>query len=179
MMVVPVDAEQHEAQHVHENRRYDAAQRAPVRAMRRAKLEHHDRDENRDDAVTECLESRLVHSPLRPLSVGAVRPSLVVSVTLHAALAAFERSPSSALRSHFAPCAAERSPLRRRVLLGSRQTRRKRAWRQNTSYRPLFLVLISGQIETGSVWRSEGDGRYNRLTEIAIRAATGSLASRR
>ena len=67
----------------------------------------------------------------------------------------------------------------RRALLGSRQTRRRRAWRQNTSYRPLFLVLISGQIKTGSLWRSERNGRYNRLIEIAIRAGTRSLASRR
>jgi len=43
----------------------------------------------------------------------------------------------------------------------------------------LFLVLISGQIKTGSLWRSERNGRYNRLMEIAIRAATRSLASRR
>lgn len=48
-----------------------------------------------------------------------------------------------------------------------------------TSYRPLFLVLISRQIKTGSLRRSERNGRYNRLMEIAIRAATRSLASRR
>lgn len=43
----------------------------------------------------------------------------------------------------------------------------------------LFLVLISGQIKTGSLRRSERNGRYNRLMEIAIQAATRSLASRR
>jgi enolase len=53
------------------------------------------------------------------------------------------------------------------------------ACRQNTSYRPLFLILISGQIKTGSLWRSERNGRYNLLMEIAIRVATRSLASRR
>src|SRR5207253_9382079 len=130
-------------------------------------------------AVTERLESRFVHSPVRPLSSGAGRPSLVVSVTLNAALTPFERSLSSALRRHFAPCTAERGPLRRRALLGSRQTRRRSAWRQNTSHRPLFLVLISGQIKTGALWRSERNGRYSWLMEIAIRAATRSLASRR
>jgi enolase len=43
----------------------------------------------------------------------------------------------------------------------------------------LFLALISGQIKTGSLSRSERNGKYNRLMEIAIRAATRFLASRR
>jgi len=43
----------------------------------------------------------------------------------------------------------------------------------------LFLALISGQVKTGSLSRSERIGKYNRLMEIAIRAATVSLVSKR
>ena len=87
---------------------------------------------------------------------------------------------SLAARKMGAPSPARRSVVpSRRALLGSRQTRRRRSWRQNCAYRLLFLVLISGQIKTGSLWRSERNGRCNRLMEIAIRAATRSLGSRR
>jgi len=40
-------------------------------------------------------------------------------------------------------------------------------------------LATSGQIKTGSLRRSERNGRHNRLMEIAIRAETRSLASRR
>src|SRR5438552_3164935 len=94
-------------------------------------------------------------------------------------LAEWSQSRDRVLANDRAPSPARRSVVpSRRALLGSRQTRRRRAWRQNTSYRPLFLVLISGQIKTGSLRRSERNGRYNRLMEIAIRAAPRSLASR-
>src|SRR6266852_3095300 len=76
------------------------------------------------------------------------------------------------------PCAAECSPIPpRSARLATNEE--EGGWRQNISYRPLFLVLISRQIKTGSLRRSERNGRYNRLMEIAIRAATRSLASRR
>ena len=80
-----------------------------------------------------------------------------------------------------APSPARRSvvPSRRALLKLATNEEEEGVATEHPSYRPLFLVLISGQIKTGSLRRSERNGRYNRLMEIAIRAATRSLASRR
>src|ERR1051325_8509173 len=59
-MVGPVDAEDDEAEDVGEEDRQHRTNRLPVRAFRDAELEHHDRDQNRDHAVAERLEPRLV-----------------------------------------------------------------------------------------------------------------------
>src|SRR5438105_354782 len=62
VMVVPVDAKDHEAEQVHRNLRQEASQSLKIRARRRMQLEHHDRDQNCDDPVTERFEPRLVHA---------------------------------------------------------------------------------------------------------------------
>src|SRR3954467_14079285 len=61
MVVVPVDAEVDEAEHIGGERRRERPQRRPVRAGRQAQLEHHDRDQDGDDAVAEGFEPRLMH----------------------------------------------------------------------------------------------------------------------
>src|SRR5665213_167638 len=61
MVVVPLDAEVDEAEDVRAERRPEHAQRGPVRAAGHTQLEHHDRDEDGDDAVTERFEPCLVH----------------------------------------------------------------------------------------------------------------------
>jgi len=58
------DPEVHEAQRVGEKHRQHRAQRLEVRAVRHLELEHHDRDENRDDAVAERFETRFTHESL-------------------------------------------------------------------------------------------------------------------
>ena len=65
MVVVPVDAEQHEAQHVSQKDRYERDKRVPGRVVRHMKLEHHDRNHNREYPVTERFESSLCHGCIR------------------------------------------------------------------------------------------------------------------
>src|SRR5437867_1276956 len=61
MMVVPVDAEKDEAEHVAEKGWHDRAQRRQVGTVGRVQLEDHDRDQDGDHAVTERLEPDLAH----------------------------------------------------------------------------------------------------------------------
>jgi hypothetical protein len=64
VVVVPVDAEVDEAEHVRQEHRGQRAQRVPVRAVRDLQLEDQDRDQDGDDAVTERLETPLAHGLL-------------------------------------------------------------------------------------------------------------------
>jgi hypothetical protein len=61
VMVVPVDAEVHEAQQVGEKRRHDRPQGMNSAPVGHVEFKHHDRDEDRDHAVAECLEPALGH----------------------------------------------------------------------------------------------------------------------
>ena len=61
VVVVPVDAEEHEAQHVAQERPATSGRSAPGRAVRDLQLEHHDRDEDRDHAVAEGFEPSFAH----------------------------------------------------------------------------------------------------------------------
>jgi hypothetical protein len=61
VMVVPVDPEVREGQHVGQERRQERPEGFEVRSVRNLQLEHHDRDEDRDHAVAEGLEAPLGH----------------------------------------------------------------------------------------------------------------------
>jgi len=61
VVVVPVDADVDEAQHVREEHRHERRQCVNVLAVRRMQLEHHDRDDHGNHPVAECLEAPLVH----------------------------------------------------------------------------------------------------------------------
>jgi hypothetical protein len=61
MVVVPVDPQEHEAQHVAEEHGQERLQGSEVGTVRDLQLQHHDRDENRDHAIAEGLQARLAH----------------------------------------------------------------------------------------------------------------------
>src|SRR5258707_93241 len=63
MVVVPVDAEVHEAQDIGEEDRDLMPDRREVAPLRDVQLEDHDRDHDRDHAVAEGLEPVLFHAP--------------------------------------------------------------------------------------------------------------------
>src|SRR5262245_20961381 len=62
VMIIPINAEVDEAEHVAEKRRHDFDQGTQLRNMRRAELQHHDRDQDGDHAVAERLETLFVHT---------------------------------------------------------------------------------------------------------------------
>src|SRR5262245_4075551 len=64
MVVVPVDADVHETQHVTEKDREQRAERVELAPMRRPHFEHHDGDDDGDHAVAEGLEPGLSHASI-------------------------------------------------------------------------------------------------------------------
>jgi hypothetical protein len=87
MVVVPVDPEVDEAQDVDQEDRGERFERRQICFVRRLELEHHDRDENRDDAVAERLEPVLRH-------VGRASVAAVGHASIHPFGWSF-RSPSA------------------------------------------------------------------------------------
>src|ERR1700752_264765 len=62
MVIVPVDADKKETEQILTERRHDACEGGPVRTTRDRQFEHHDGDNDGDDAITECLHAALCHS---------------------------------------------------------------------------------------------------------------------
>src|SRR5690349_7367916 len=61
MMVAPIDADKNEAEDVAKKHRGQRPQRRKAGAERHTQLEHHDRDDDCDHAVTECFEAVASH----------------------------------------------------------------------------------------------------------------------
>ena len=61
VMIVPVDADEDEAQDVAEEYRDQGLQGGEIMPLRHFHLQHHDGDDDGDHAVTEGFEASLVH----------------------------------------------------------------------------------------------------------------------
>src|SRR5438045_3573024 len=61
MVIVPVNTEVKETQHVTQKNRQQRFYRRPIRSMRYLQLQHHDGDDDRQHTVAKCFESVLVH----------------------------------------------------------------------------------------------------------------------
>src|SRR4051812_48906456 len=67
VVIVPVDADQHEAEEISEEHRQQRRQRRQVGAVRHLELEYHDRDDDGDHTVSERAEPLGSHlKPRRP-----------------------------------------------------------------------------------------------------------------
>src|ERR1700690_4408959 len=74
MMVVPIDTDVDEAQHVSEEHRGERTQRRQALTDRSLELQYHDRDQDRDHAVAEGLESTALHcAKAHPCSASQAR----------------------------------------------------------------------------------------------------------
>jgi hypothetical protein len=61
VMVVPVDGHIDEAQHIAHEARRQRLERGPIGAVRDFQLQHHDGDDDSDDAVAECGQPVFAH----------------------------------------------------------------------------------------------------------------------
>lgn len=69
MVVAPINADEDKAHGIAKKHRQQWAQRRQVSIVRWAQFEHHDRDDNRDHAVTECFHAIAGHVALWLLKV--------------------------------------------------------------------------------------------------------------
>src|SRR6266478_813762 len=70
MMIVPVDGDDDEAEYVGEKYRQESRQRGQVGAVRDLKLQHHDRDEDRDHSIAERAQPFIAHRVACSISRG-------------------------------------------------------------------------------------------------------------
>jgi len=62
VVIVPVDADVHETQHVAQEHRQQRQQRIDRLTVRDLHLQHHDGDDDGDHPVAECFEPSLAHA---------------------------------------------------------------------------------------------------------------------
>ena len=75
MVVVPVDAEKDETQHITQKYGKHGAQRGGVGAERHLQFQHHDGDEDRDHTITERFQSPLAQGRLTKIVEPLLLPS--------------------------------------------------------------------------------------------------------
>src|SRR5215475_1123612 len=61
MMIAPIDADKYEADCITEKYRQQGTKRGQISFVRRAQFEHHNRDDDRDHAITECFHAIAGH----------------------------------------------------------------------------------------------------------------------
>src|SRR3954471_14529521 len=79
VVIVPVDADQHEAEEIREKHRQQRRQRRQVGAVRHLELEHHDRDDDGDHAVGERVEPLGSHPMPRRRACASYMPEQIYS----------------------------------------------------------------------------------------------------
>jgi hypothetical protein len=62
MVVVPINAHVDEAQNIGQKARRDGGKRRGVATVRHVQFQHHDGDDDGDDAITECGEAIFSHA---------------------------------------------------------------------------------------------------------------------
>ncbi len=201
MVVVPVDGEIDEAQHVdHEVRRH-AHERGPAGAVRDLQLQHHDGDDDRQDAVAEGRQPLFSHAVLVRLDWSSPK-SISGRASAHGSAARGGRpsslSPGMALLcvpwtrfssrspASWAPPAssspppartASRAPASTAPALSCSSTR-SRSWaaccfvRQGVILRPLGLVVLWGFVlGAAPVCRRRRRARLSRRPAVSLRRA--------
>lgn len=61
VMIMPIDSDIDEAQHVPEEYWYEFSKCMQISTVRDFEFEYHDGDDDSDDAITKCLEAVFVH----------------------------------------------------------------------------------------------------------------------
>src|SRR5262249_50712117 len=95
VMIVPVNADVNEAEHVAHEHRHKWHQCFQAVAMRNLHLEHHDRDDDGDDPVAERLQSVLAHCDPRAALYGLVRMRTASTASIGMAASKNSRPESS------------------------------------------------------------------------------------
>src|SRR5271155_865994 len=96
VMIAPVDADENETEHIAEKNRNDWTQRHQIGAVRHFQLQHHNGDNDGDNAVAEGFETSLIHAALclAASNLAATRLPAVAAVAAASVTTAVSAAPT-------------------------------------------------------------------------------------